>query len=74
MMIFCTLFDSNYLSRGIAMYESLLKHTSDFHLYIFAFDDKSLSVLKTLNLNQVTVVSLKEFARIYKKDINFFLK
>lgn len=61
MLNFCTLFDSGYLLRGIAMYESLKKYCDDFHLYIFAFNDKSYSILKKLNLSKVTVISLSEF-------------
>ena len=49
-LFFCTLFDSNYLTRGLAMYESLAKHCDDFHLFIFSFDDKCLEVLKKLKL------------------------
>lgn len=58
---YCTLFDSNYLTRGLAMYESLKKYSENFYLYIFAFDDKSLELLKKLNLEFVTVISLKKF-------------
>lgn len=58
---YCTLFDSFYLSRGIAMYESLKEHSSDFHLYLFAFDDLSDSILRSLGLENVTVISLTEF-------------
>ena len=58
---YCTLFDSNYLTRGLAMYESLKKYSDKFHLYIFAFDNKSLVLLSKLNLDSVTIVSLKEF-------------
>lgn len=58
---FCTLFNSGYLSRGIVMYESLLKHCNDFHLYIFAFDDNSCDHLRSKNHKYITVVSLKEF-------------
>jgi hypothetical protein len=61
MYSYCTLFDSNYLTRGLAMYESLKKHSDDFHLYIFAFDDKSYDLLKKLDLNFITIISLKEF-------------
>jgi hypothetical protein len=61
MFNFCTLFDSNYLTRGLAMYESLNKHCTNFHLYIFPFDDKCYQVLSSLNLDKVTLVSLKEF-------------
>lgn len=58
---YCTLFDSNYLTRGLAMYESLKKNSGDFHLYIFAFDERSCDLLKRLELDHVTVVSLLEF-------------
>jgi len=58
---FCTLFDSNYLSRGHAMYESLKKHCDNFHIYVFAFDDKTHDVLTQLNLKHITVITLKEF-------------
>ncbi len=58
---FCTLFDSFYLSRGLAMYESLKVNVNNFHLYIFAFDNLSLKILNTLNLKNTTIISLKEF-------------
>ena len=58
---YCTLFDSNYLIRGLAMYQSLKKHSSNFHLYIFAFDLRSYKLLKKLNLISVTIISLYEF-------------
>lgn len=58
---FCTLFDSFYLTRGITMYQSLEKTGIDFHLYIFAFDDASLKILKQLNFKHATIVSLREF-------------
>ena len=61
MYSYCTLFDSNYLTRGLAMYESLKKYSDNFHLYIFAFDDRSYVLLKKLNLKFVTIISLKEF-------------
>lgn len=58
---FCTLFDSNYLSRGLTLYRSLERTCDSFHLYIFAFDDKSLVVLRKLALKHATIISLKEF-------------
>ncbi|MGN7820688.1 glycosyl transferase [Chitinophaga varians] len=60
-LYYCTLFDSNYLSRGLAMYTSLAAVCSDFHLYVFAFDDKCLSVLRKMALPHLTVISLAEF-------------
>lgn len=61
MLNFCTLFDSNYLAKGITMYESLNNVCFDFHLYIFAFDDISFNVLKKIDFKNATVISLKEF-------------
>jgi len=61
MMNFCTLFDSHYLSRGIAMYESLSASCPDFRLYIFAFDDVCYEYLAQKNLPNVILISLKEF-------------
>ncbi|MEW5819371.1 MAG: glycosyl transferase [Cyanobacteriota bacterium] len=61
MLNFCTLFDSNFLYIGLAMYESLLKNCKSFHLYIFAFDDKCFETLNKLNLSCVTVISMKDF-------------
>lgn len=58
---YCTLFDSIYLSRGLAMYDSLKANSGEFHLYIFAFDDISFRILKELSLQNVTVISLNEF-------------
>lgn len=58
---FCTLFNSNYLTKGLALYRSLEQHCENFHLYIFAFDNVTYNVLKKLNLAGTTVISLKEF-------------
>jgi hypothetical protein len=58
---FCTLFDTVYLSRGLAMYDSLERQCEDFHLYIFAFDDNCYQVLKSINKSRLTVISLSEF-------------
>lgn len=49
------------MSRGLVMYESLLKNCGDFHLYIFAFDDKCYAFLRSQNYKNMTVISLKEF-------------
>ncbi len=62
MLNFCTLFDANYLARGLVTYESLMSATEgSAHLYVFAFDDLSLTTLRTMNLPNLTVISLAEF-------------
>ena len=59
-MIFCTLFDSNYLDKGLALYLSMKRHISTFKLYIFAFDEKSFEVLKSMKLKNVVVLSVED--------------
>lgn len=61
MINFCTLFDSHYSAKGLAMYYSLLRHCPSFHLFIFAFDDELVIVLNKMKLKDVTVITLKEF-------------
>jgi hypothetical protein len=61
MINFCTLFDKNYLSRGIALYNSLNENCDDFHIYIFAFDGKVNKILRDMKLEKATIISLKEF-------------
>lgn len=58
---YCTYFDTNYLSRGLAMYESLKRNTKDFHLYILTFDEKTYEILDKLELEKITLIPLQEF-------------
>lgn len=44
-MVFCTLFDSNYLDKGLVMYESLQNVCENSILYTLAMDMKCYSVL-----------------------------
>jgi hypothetical protein len=62
MLNFCTLFDSNYLARGLVTYESLMENTEgSAHLFVFAFDEKCYDVLTKMALPNMTVISLSEF-------------
>jgi len=62
MNVYCTLFDSQYLSRGLSLYESLKKHSkNDFLLYIFPFDDQAFEKLKSLNLDNVVLIRQSQF-------------
>lgn len=58
---FCTLFDSNYLTRGLAMYNSLKRTGISFHLYIFPFDQQCAEVLLALKLENVTLIDMGDF-------------
>ncbi|MDE6386762.1 MAG: hypothetical protein K2L82_03010 [Lachnospiraceae bacterium] len=59
-MVFCTLFDSNYLDKGLALYHSMRKNIAVFKLYIFAFDDRCFDVLGDMHLENVVLLSVKD--------------
>jgi len=58
---FCTLFDSNYLHKGLALYQSLCNVCDEFQLYVVAFDDCCFIKLQQLKLDKLKVISLTEF-------------
>lgn len=55
MMNFCTLFDSYYIHKGIALYLSLEKVCNDFTLYVMAFDELSYKKLVSLGFCHMVV-------------------
>jgi hypothetical protein len=57
---FCTLFDSNYLVKAVAMHRSLLRHCADFRLTAFCFDDEAKAILDDLGLSRLTPVALAD--------------
>ena len=61
MLNFCTLFNTGYLAKGLALYDSLIKECPAFRLYIFAFDEKTHLVLTGKKLAFATIISPAEF-------------
>jgi hypothetical protein len=57
---FCTYFDRNYLTRGLALHGSLVRHCRDFQLWILAMDPVVESVIRRLELPKVRLVTLAE--------------
>ena len=56
---FCTIFDSSYFAKGLALYHSLEK-VCNFHLYIFTSDEYCNSLLKEKKLEHATVIPINE--------------
>lgn len=57
---FCTLFDVNYLPRGIVLYRSLAEVCEQFRLRVFCMDVETKEVLDELKLPGVILVGLDE--------------
>lgn len=57
---FCTLFDSNYLLKGVAMLRSLKQHCPDAHVYVLCMDQQTRDLLERLRLPDVAYLSLAE--------------
>lgn len=57
----CTLFDSNYLDKGLVLYQSLEKYASCFTLYVLAMNDKCYEVLTDLNYKHIVPIKLSNF-------------
>ena len=61
MLTFCTLFDSNYLDKGLVLYDSMKNVMENFKLYILAMDTQCYDILKELKLSNAVIISLDEF-------------
>jgi hypothetical protein len=57
---YCTLFDSNYLAKAVAMYRSMERHAQPFHLTAFTFDERAEQILARMQLDHLTVVPLRD--------------
>jgi hypothetical protein len=65
MLNFITLFDKNYLSRGLALYQSLVEHCEYFILYILAMDLETEEYFKQENMDNRTIISLNQIESFY---------
>ena len=63
MYYFCTYFDQNFLTRGLALYRSLLEHCPDFKLWVLCMDHTSYGILEKLDLPGIHPLFIEEFER-----------
>ena len=61
MITLCTLFDHNYLDKGLAMYESLDRVCDEFELYVLAMSDKCYQILTELHYAHLKPIKLSDF-------------
>jgi len=60
---YATYFDRYYLSRGLALHASLVRHSPPFVLWILCFDDETVRVIEDLNLEHVRPVPVSDLER-----------
>jgi hypothetical protein len=57
---YCTYFDSGYLSRGLALIESLREHGDDAPVWVLALDDQAKRYLDDAALPGVTAITIDD--------------
>ncbi len=57
---FCTMFDKNYMAKGLTLYHSLLKQAFPFHLWVLCLDQESYEFIKKMNFDYITPIPLQE--------------
>lgn len=58
---YCTLFDSNYLDKGIVMLKSLRASGTNSAVYVLAMDEICCRVLNSIKMENVIVITLENF-------------
>ena len=62
---FCTLFNTFYLTRGVALYRSLLAQKIDFTLHVFCFDDFTFQYFSSKKYPHIVPVALTDLESRY---------
>lgn len=59
--VYCTLYNSLYLDKGLVLYDSLCECAKDFKLYVLCMDDKCYEVLSDLKQENHIPIKLSDF-------------
>src|SRR5258707_14734037 len=59
--VYCTYFDHNYLSRGLALYHSLQRHAPGARLWVLCLSEACHQTLAALDLPDIIPVRLADF-------------
>ena len=66
MINFVTLFDKNYMSRGLALYNSLVDNCKeDFSFYVLAMDNIVSDYMRGLEYINLTIITIADIKRMY---------
>jgi len=58
--LFCTLFDSNYLLKGVAMLRTLKQHCPGAHVHVLCMDEQTQTILTQLGMPYITCIPLSK--------------
>jgi len=61
MLHFCTYFDINYVTYGLALHHSLKEHCGEFRLWVLCMDVSSYDVLSEMALPELCLIRLSDF-------------
>ncbi|MFB0826591.1 glycosyltransferase [Chromobacterium violaceum] len=57
---YCTLFDRNYLVKGLVMLQTLLQHSKQARVFVLCMDSETEKILAALRISNVTLLTLKD--------------
>ncbi len=66
-LYFASIFDKNYLSRGLTLYESIRKWHSDFVLFIVCLDEEVKRYFLENNLANIELIAISEIEENYQE-------
>lgn len=65
---FCTYFDSNFSSRGLALYQSLCQNSKDFILIVLALDESVKSEIEIYD--HIRILNLQDYFTRFNVDVS----
>ncbi|MFC2152106.1 glycosyltransferase [Bacteroidota bacterium] len=64
----CTYFDYNFLSRGLALYNSIKRFHEDFVFFVLAFDEKTFEYLSKLKYDNLIPISVTDYNNYFNTN------
>lgn len=59
--VYCTLFDINYIIKGIIMLLSLIQCSQDLKIYVLALDEETEKIIRDYQFDNIIVIKFSDF-------------